>query len=233
VKSPLEGLKILDFSIAIATPLGGAMLADMGAEVIKVERLQGEVQRLGFPAGMHDKLDTSIVDNLPDSATWMGFNRGKKDLEIDIRTEKGKEIILKLAKEADDIIQSFRPGVAERLGIGHEVVNDINPRVIYYSLSGYGKTVPVIHRAGGDMWNQAMSGIVSLLGYPGGRPSMPPFPACDHLLTDDPKFNTDEALYKIREEIGRLLDEAFSKKPGRNGSRYSAKLGCVAIHADL
>jgi hypothetical protein len=87
--------------------------------------------------------------------------------------------------------------------------------------------------AGGDMWNQAMSGIVSLLGYPGGRPSMPPFPACDHLLTDDPKFNTDETLYKIREEIGRLLDEAFSKKPGRNGSRYSAKLGCVAIHADL
>jgi crotonobetainyl-CoA:carnitine CoA-transferase CaiB-like acyl-CoA transferase len=306
VNSPLEGIKILDFSIAMAAPLGGAMLADMGAEVIKVERLQGEAQRLGLPAGMDDKLDTDIVDKFPDSASWIGFNRGKKDLAIDIRTEKGKEIILKLAKEADVIIQSFRPGVAERLGIGYETINDINPRVIYCSFSGYGETGPVAHRAGGDMWSQAMSGIVSLLGYPGGMPSMLPFPACDHLggvlvaysiitalfvrektgegqainvnnldaalylqfssfteylagekmpyksgrsygippfgpfrakdgdvmtifgtgtmwpdfckvlgvehLADNPKFHTDEARYSNREEIGRLLDEAFSKK---------------------
>jgi crotonobetainyl-CoA:carnitine CoA-transferase CaiB-like acyl-CoA transferase len=306
VNSPLEGIKILDFSIAMAAPLGGAMLADMGAEVIKVERLQGEAQRLGLPAGMDDKLDTDIVDKFPDSASWIGFNRGKKDLAIDIRTEKGKEIILKLAKEADVIIQSFRPGVAERLGIGYEAINDINPRVIYCSFSGYGETGPVAHRAGGDMWSQAMSGIVSLLGYPGGAPSMLPFPACDHLggvltaysimtalfvrektgegqvinvnnlnaalylqfssfteylmgekmpyksgrsygippfgpfrakdgdvmtifgtgtmwpdfckvlgvehLADNPKFHTDEARYSNREEIGRLLDEAFSKK---------------------
>jgi crotonobetainyl-CoA:carnitine CoA-transferase CaiB-like acyl-CoA transferase len=306
LNSPLEGIKILDFSIAMAAPLGGAMLADMGAEVIKVERLQGEAQRLGFPAGMDDKIDTSNVGKLPDSASWMGFNRGKKDLAIDIRTEKGKEIILKLAKEADVIIQSFRPGVAERLGIGYEAINALNPRMIYCSFSGYGETGPVSHRAGGDMWSQAMSGIVSLLGYPGGAPSMLPFPACDHLggvltaysimtalfvrektgegqvinvnnlnaalylqfssfteylmgekmpyksgrsygippfgpfrakdgdvmtifgtgtmwpdfckvlgvehLVNNPKFCTDEARYKNREEIGRLLDEAFSKK---------------------
>jgi crotonobetainyl-CoA:carnitine CoA-transferase CaiB-like acyl-CoA transferase len=303
---PLEGIKVLDFSIAVAAPFGGTMLADMGAEVIKVERIQGEVTRLGMPAGMDDILDTSVVAKMPDRADWMAFNRGKKDLAVDIRTEKGREIVLKLAKEADVILQSFRPGVAERLGIGYEDISKINPKVIYCSFSGYGETGPTAHRAGGDMWSQAMSGIVSILGYPGGAPQMVPFPACDHVggilvayavmtalfvrertgagqsitvnnldaalylqfsgfakyltdgempykqgrsyeappfgpfrakdgdvltifgtgvmwpsfckvvgvehLADDPRFNTDEARQENREEIGRLLDEAFSKK---------------------
>ena len=303
---PLEGIKVLDFSIAVAAPFGGTMLADMGAEVIKIERVQGEAQRLGLPAGMDDVLDTSVVEKMPDTASWMAFNRGKKDLAIDIRTESGKEIILKLAKGVDVVLQSFRPGVAERLGIGYEDISKINPKVIYCSFSGYGETGPTAHRAGGDMWSQAMSGIVSLTGYPGGAPQMLPFPACDHVggmlvayavmtalfarertgqgqaltvnnldaalylqfsgfaeyltngrmpykvgrsygappfgpfrakdgdvltifgtgpiwpdfcklvgvehLADNPKFNTDEARHENREEIGRLLDEAFSKK---------------------
>ncbi len=303
---PLEGIKVLDFSIAVAAPFGGTMLADMGAEVIKVERVQGEAQRLGLPAGMDDVLDTSVVEKMPDTASWMAFNRGKKDLAIDIRTDKGKEIILKLAAEADVVLQSFRPGVAERLGIGYEDIAKINRKVVYCSFSGYGESGPTAHRAGGDMWSQAMSGIVSLMGYPGGAPQMLPFPACDHVggmlvayavmtalftrertgegqsltvnnldaalylqfsgfaeyltngkmpykagrsygappfgpfrakdgdvltifgtgpmwpdfcklvgvphLADDPKFNTDEARHENREEIGRLLDEAFSKK---------------------
>ena len=303
---PLEGIKILDFSIAVAAPFGGTMLADMGAEVIKVERVQGEAQRLGLPAGMDDVLDTSVVEKMPDTASWMAFNRGKKDLAIDIRTDKGKAIIMKLAAEIDVVLQSFRPGVAERLGIGYEDISKINPKVIYCSFSGYGETGPVAHRAGGDMWSQAMSGIVSLMGYPGGAPQMLPFPACDHVggmlvayavmtalfarertgqgqaltvnnldaamylqfsgfaeyltngvmpyksgrsygappfgpfrakdgdvltifgtgpmwpdfckligvehLANDPKFNTDEARRENREEIGRLLDEAFSRK---------------------
>ena len=303
---PLEGIKVLDFSIAVASPFGGTMLADMGAEVIKVERVQGEAQRLGLPAGMDDVLDTSVVEKMPDTASWMAFNRGKKDLAIDIRTDKGKEIVLKLAAETDVVLQSFRPGVAERLGIGYEDISKINPKVIYCSFSGYGESGPTAHRAGGDMWSQAMSGIVSLMGYPGGAPQMLPFPACDHVggmlvayavmtalfarertgegqaltvnnldaamylqfsgfaeyltngrmpyksgrsygappfgpfrakdgdvltifgtgpmwpdfcklvgvehLADDPKFNTDEARRENREEIGQLLDEAFSKK---------------------
>ena len=99
--------------------------------------------------------------------------------------------------------------------------------MIYYSLSGYGKTVHVIHLTDGDMWSQAMSGI----GYLGDRPSKLLFPACDHILADDIKFHTDEVLYKIRGEIVRLLDEAFSKKAGWNGNRYSAKLGYATIRA--
>lgn len=303
---PLEGIKVLDFSIAVAAPFGGTMLADMGAEIIKVERVQGEAQRLGLPAGMDDVLDTKIADGAADTTSWMAFNRGKKDLAIDIRTEKGKEIVLKLAKEADVVLQSFRPGVADRLGVGYEAISKINPRVIYCSFSGYGETGSVAHRAGGDMWSQAMSGIVSVMGYPGGAPQMMPFPACDHVggmlvayavmtalfvrertgmgqavtvnnldaalymqysgfaeyltggrmpyksgrsygtppfgpfrakdgdvltifgtgpmwpafcklvgvehLAKDPRFENDEVRRENREEIGRLLDEAFSKK---------------------
>ncbi|MBN1161445.1 MAG: CoA transferase [Dehalococcoidales bacterium] len=319
---PLEGIKVLDFSIAVAAPFGAAMLADMGAEVIKVERVQGEAQRLGLPAGMDDFLDTGEVEKMPEKADWMAFNRGKKDLAIDIRSAEGLEIVLKLAKETDVVIQSFRPGVAERLGIGYENISKINPRVIYCSFYGYGETGPVAHRAGGDMWSQAMSGMVSVIGYPGGAPQMVPFPACDHAggmlvayavmtalfvrertgvgqaltvnnlnaalylqyssfaeyltegkmpykvgrsyqpppfgpfrakdgdvltifgtgpmwpdfckvvgvdhLANDPRFNTDEARQENREEIGRLLDEAFSKKTRAEWAQIfrGAKMRC-------
>jgi crotonobetainyl-CoA:carnitine CoA-transferase CaiB-like acyl-CoA transferase len=319
---PLESIKVLDFSIAVAAPFGGTMLADMGAEVIKVERVQGEATRLGLPAGMDDVLDTSKAAETPEKSDWMAFNRGKKDLAIDIRSPKGLEIVLKLAKDADVILQSFRPGVAERLGIGYKAISKINPKVIFCSFSGYGETGPVAHRAGGDMWSQAMSGIVSLLGYPGGAPQMIPFPACDHVggmlvayavmtalfvrertgkgqaltvnnldaalylqfssfaeyltdgkmpyklgrsyqtppfgpfrakdgdvltifgtgpmwkdfcrvvgveyLVNDPRFNTDEARQKNREEIGKLLDEAFSKKTRAEWAQIfrDAKMRC-------
>jgi crotonobetainyl-CoA:carnitine CoA-transferase CaiB-like acyl-CoA transferase len=312
MSSPLEGIKVLDLGIAVAAPFGASMLSDMGAEVIKVERVQGEVTRLGLPAGIDDMVDTSEVGKIADKADWMAFNRGKKDIAIDIRSEKGLEVVLKLAKEADIVIQSFRPTVAERLHVGYEDIKKINPKVIYCSFSGYGETGPVAHRAGGDMWAQAMSGMVSVLGYPGGAPMMLPIPAGDHLggvlvayavmtalyvrekarqdggngegqamtvnnldsamylqfsgfakylageemqykmgrsyeappfgpfrakdgdvmtifgngpmwpafckmlgvehLINDPKFNTDDARTKNREEIGNILDEAFSKK---------------------
>lgn len=181
MKYPLEGIRILDFGIAVAAPLGAAMLSDMGARVIKIERIQGEAQRSGLPAGMDDVLDDFNLDNMPDQASWMAFNRGKQGLAIDVRTQQGKEVILKLARQADVIIESFRPGVAERLGIGYKDIYKDNPRIIYCSFSGYGESGPASHRAGGDMWSQAMSGLVSLLGYPGSSPLMIPFPACDYM----------------------------------------------------
>ncbi len=319
---PLEGIKVLDFSIAVAAPFGGTMLADMGAEVIKVERVQGEVTRLGLPAGIDDMLDTSEVGKMPDKADWMAFNRGKKDFAIDIRSPKGLEIVLKLAKDADVVLESFRPGVADRLGISYDAISKINPKVIYCSFSGYGETGPVAHRAGGDMWSQAMSGMVSVIGYPGGAPQMLPFPACDHVggmlvayavmtalfvrertgkgqaltvnnldaalylqfsgfaeyltdgnmpyklgrsyqpppfgpfrakdgdvltifgtgqmwpafckvvgvehLVNDPRFSTDEARQQNREEIGKLLDQAFSKKTRAEWAQLfrDAKMRC-------
>lgn len=178
---PLEGIKVLDMSIAVAAPFGATMLADMGAEVIKVERVQGEPHRLGMPAGMDDVLDTKIAEGALDTVGWMAVNRGKKDLAIDIRTEKGRDVVLKLAGEADVLLQSFRPGVADRLGVGYEAVSKINPKIIYCSFSGYGETGPVAHRAGGDMWSQAMSGLISIMGFPGESPQMAPFAISDHV----------------------------------------------------
>ena len=172
--SPLEGVKVLDFSIAVAAPLGGAMLADMGAEVIKVERVQGEPQRLGLPAGMDDLLDTKMAEGAVDTASWIALNRGKKDLAIDVRTDKGRDIILKLVQDTDVILESFRPGVMDRLGLGYEAISEFNPKIIYCSFTGYGETGPLAHRAGGDMWSQAMSGMISEGSRPGGRPQMLP-----------------------------------------------------------
>ncbi|HTY81844.1 MAG TPA: CoA transferase [Dehalococcoidales bacterium] len=200
--APLEGIKVLDLGIAVAAPFGASMLSDMGAEVIKVERTQGEVTRLGLPAGIDDMLDTSSVGKANDKADWMAFNRGKKDLAIDIRAEKGLEVVLKLAKEADVVIQSFRPTVAERLHVGYEDIKKINPKVIYCSFSGYGETGPVAHRAGGDMWAQAMSGMVSVLGYPGGAPMMLPIPAGNHLGGVLVAYAVMTALF-VRERTGQ------------------------------
>ena len=130
---PLEGIKVLDFSIAVAAPFGGMMLADMGAEVIKVERVQGEAQRLGLPAGMDDVLDTSVVEKMPDTASWMAFNRGKKDLAIDIRTDKGKEIILKLAAETDDVkkelIKSDIAAIQAQNEVDKKIAKDLQAKI--------------------------------------------------------------------------------------------------------
>ena len=199
--APLEGIKILDFSIAVAAPFGGFMLADMGAEVIKIERTQGEPQRLGLPAGMDDVLDTKMAEGAVDTTGWIALNRGKKDLAIDVRTNKGREIVLKLARDADVILQSFRPGVADRLGIGYEAISKINPKVIYCSFSGYGQTGPTAHRAGGDMWSQAMSGMISVMGYTDGPPQMVTFAPVDNTSGMLVAYAIMTALF-VRERTG-------------------------------
>jgi CoA:oxalate CoA-transferase len=199
--APLEGIKILDFAIAVAAPLGGAMLSDMGADVIKIERIQGEPQRLGMPAGMDDVLDTKIKEEAVDISSWIALNRGKKDLAIDVRNEKGKEVVLKLAKDADIILESFRPGVMAKLGLDYETISKINPRIIYCSFSGFGQTGPLAHRAGGDMWSQAMSGIVAEGVHPNGRPQMIPQGMVDHTSGMLVAYAIMSALF-VRERTG-------------------------------
>jgi len=199
--APLEGIKILDFAIAVAAPLGGAMLSDMGADVVKVERTGGEPQRLGMPAGMDDVLDTKIKEEAVDISSWIALNRGKKDLAIDVRNEKGKEVVLKLAKDADVILESFRPGVMARLGLDYDTISKINPKVIYCSFSGFGQTGPLAHRAGGDMWSQAMSGIVAEGVHPNGRPQMIPQGMVDHTSGMLVAYAIMSALF-VRERTG-------------------------------
>jgi crotonobetainyl-CoA:carnitine CoA-transferase CaiB-like acyl-CoA transferase len=178
---PLEGIKVLDLTQAMMGALTAMMLGDMGADVIKVERIQGEAIRHGRPAAMDDLYEEELKKGeSPDSAMWLGSNRSKRSLAIDIKTEQGKEIILKLAGETDVFMQNFRPGVIERLGLGYDVISEINPQVIYCSIYGFGKTGPLSRRVGGDMWSQAMGGAISQLGTPDGPPSMVPFIFVDH-----------------------------------------------------
>jgi crotonobetainyl-CoA:carnitine CoA-transferase CaiB-like acyl-CoA transferase len=132
----------------------------------------------------------------------MVLNRGKKDLAIDIRKEEGKQIALKLAQRADVILESFRPGVMEKLGLGYEVISEINPKIIYCSFSGYGETGPMAHRAGGDMWSQAMSGMISVMGYPGGPPQMANFGPVDHAGGMLIAYAVMTALF-VRERTGK------------------------------
>ncbi|MFQ5875470.1 MAG: CaiB/BaiF CoA transferase family protein, partial [Dehalococcoidia bacterium] len=167
---PLAGIKILDFGIAYSAPLASMMLGDMGADVIKVERVWGESIRRGRPAAM-DELD-KVEATAPDAPAWLSVNRSKRSLAVDIRQERGKEIVLKLAKDADVLLECFRPGVMDKLGFGYETISRINPRIIYCSQSGYGEVGPYARRVGGDMWAQAMGGVVSYQGSPNGPPYM-------------------------------------------------------------
>jgi len=167
---PLEKIKILDFSQAYSAPLCAMMLGDMGAKVIKVERLQGESVRRGRPAGM-DEMDKTNGSEA-DSSVFLALNRNKKGIAVDIRQKEGIEITRKLVKDADVLIENFRPGVMDRLGLGYEEVSRNNSQIVYASLTGWGDKGPLAHKIGGDMWAQAMGGVVSRQGSVGGAPSL-------------------------------------------------------------
>ena len=170
MENPLAGIKILDFGIAYSSPLASMMLGDMGADIIKVERVWGESMRRGRPAAM-DELDAAEEAAL-DAPSWLAVNRSKRSLAVDVRQERGKEIVLKLAKDVDVLMECFRPGVMKKLGLDYETISKINPHIIYCSQSGYGEVGPYARRVGGDMWAQAMGGVVSYQGSPNGPPYM-------------------------------------------------------------
>ena len=150
---PLQGLKVLDFSHAADGPLCGLMLAHAGADVIKVESLQGDPYRHGAA-----------------SAAFLNANRNKRGLALNLQSREGKEIAHKLASTVDVVIESFTPGVSERLGIGYAELNRINPRIVYCSLSGFGHSGPYSRRPAYDPVTQAMSGFMATTGEEGRPP---------------------------------------------------------------
>lgn len=155
--SALEGIKVLDLGRVIAAPFAASLLADMGAEVIKVE-----------VPGVGD----SARENLPmkngESTYFINFNRSKKGITLDLK--RGKDLFLKMVKQVDVIIENFRPGVMEKLGLGYEELKKINPRLIYASVSGFGQTGQYRKRAGYDPIAQAMSGMMSITGWQESSP---------------------------------------------------------------
>lgn len=156
---PLRGIRVLDFSRVLAGPFCTALLADVGAEVIKVEPPQGDDYRhIGPFAGGEGGL-------------FLLMNRGKRSIGLDLKTREGLAIAQRLAAECDVLVENFRPGVADRLGIGYEAIRAINPRIVYLSISGFGQEGPFAKRPSYDLIAQAMAGMMSMTGDPDGAPT--------------------------------------------------------------
>ncbi len=156
----LDGLTVLDLTRVLAGPFCTMMLADMGANIIKIEQAgkgADERQMGPFQNG--------------ESAYFMNLNRNKKGLSLNLKSEKGKEIFKELVKKADIVVENYRPGTMEKLGLGYDVLKEVNPRIIYAAVSGFGHYGPYSKRPGYDIIAQAMSGLMSTTGWPGGHPT--------------------------------------------------------------
>ena len=156
----MEGITVLDLTRVLAGPFSSMMLADMGANVIKIEETGkgADERQLGpFQNG--------------ESAYYMNLNRNKKGMTLNLKSEKGKEVFKKLVEQADVVLENYRPGTMAKLGLGYDVLKEINPRIIYAAVSGFGQYGPYTKRPGYDIISQAMSGLMSTTGWPGGHPT--------------------------------------------------------------
>jgi len=156
----LEGTRVIDLTRVLAGPYCTMILADMGAEVIKVERPgTGDDSREFGP----------FIKNM--SAYFVSINRNKKSITLNLKTDKGKEIFKELVREADIVVENFRPGTMEKLGLGYETLKTINKKLIYAACSGFGHTGPYSHKPAYDLIVQGLGGIMSITGQPDGIPT--------------------------------------------------------------
>jgi crotonobetainyl-CoA:carnitine CoA-transferase CaiB-like acyl-CoA transferase len=159
-KGALEGLRVLDLTRVLAGPFCTMMFADMGAEIIKIEQ-----------AGTGDDTRQMGPFKNGESAYFMNLNRNKKGVTLNLKNPKGKAIFLDLVKQADVVIENFRPGTMEKLGLGYDELKKVNPAIVYAAISGFGHTGRYSQRPGYDIISQAMSGLMSTTGWPGGEPT--------------------------------------------------------------
>lgn len=158
---PLQDVVVLDLTRVVAGPYCTSYLADMGAQVIKVEN-PGD-------GGDHSRDSAPMVNGV--SAWYAALNRGKKTITLNLKAPKGREIFLELVKKADIVTENFRPGVMEKLGLSYETLKAVNPRIILASVSGYGSYGPYTQRPGYDVIAQGMGGIMSVTGFEDGPPT--------------------------------------------------------------
>ncbi|MGH8621354.1 MAG: CaiB/BaiF CoA transferase family protein, partial [Burkholderiales bacterium] len=157
---PLEGVKVLDFTAIMAGPYCTLMLADMGAEVVKIET---------FPGGDGSRRFEPQVNG--ESYCFAVLNRNKKSLALNLKDPRGRDVFMKLARDADIVIENYRPGVVRKLGVDYDAIRAINPDILYASISGFGQTGPYSRKGGFDIIAQGMSGIMTMTGEAGGRPA--------------------------------------------------------------
>ena len=161
---PMEGIRILDLSWILSGPYCTMVLADLGAEVIKIERPGvGDGARGTGPF-------VPRLDGEEESAYFGSLNRNKKGVSLDLTHERGKALFLDLAAQADVVVENFTPGTMKRLGLDYDVLRERNPRLVYCAISGFGQTGPYAQRPALDIIVQAMGGVMSITGEPGGNP---------------------------------------------------------------
>lgn len=158
MKFPLENIKVLDLTRVLAGPYSTMVLGDLGADIIKIEMpvTGDDARHFGPYMGS-------------ESAYFMSLNRNKRSMTLDLKAEKGKELFFEMIKEVDVVVENFRPGTMEKLGLGYEVLEKINPKLIYAASSGYGHTGPYSKRPAYDAVVQAMGGLMSITGEEGGK----------------------------------------------------------------
>ena len=168
-KLPLQGIKVIDFSQILAGPFCTMLLADMGADVVKIEKPNGgdDTRRYGPP----------FIEG--ESAAFLTLNRNKRSIILDLKSEQGIAIVRRMLEDADVMIHNFRPGVVDRMGLAYDDVSAINPAIVYCTVSGFGTTGPYSSRAGFDLVAQGMSGLMSINGFPGAPPAKVGVPMAD------------------------------------------------------
>ena len=159
MSKPLEGIVVLDMSRVLSAPFTGMILADMGADVIKIEALGHGDDSRAYPPYMEDE-----------SIYFMDLNRGKRSITLNLKSEEGKEILKGMVKKADVLLENFRGGTMEKLGLDYTVLKGINPGLIYTQITGFGRTGPRAKAPAYDVIVQGMGGIMSLTGEEGGAP---------------------------------------------------------------
>ena len=164
-QGPLAGVRAIELGQIAAGPFAGSLLADLGADVVKIERPDGGDGMRSWPP-----LSTTAENEAPYSENFASLNRNKRSVVLDLKDGAGLERLLRLAGVADVLVENYRPGVLERLGAGYEAVSARNPGIVYCSISGYGQTGPYARRGAFDVTVQGMSGLMSVTGEPGAGP---------------------------------------------------------------
>ena len=193
--SSLQGLKVVEFCEIAAGPFCAMLLADMGAEVVKVERPAGDAMRMWPP----------VNDGF--SENFASVNRNKRSVVLDLKTEDGLRAARAIILDSDVVVENFRPGVMARLGLDYETMAAEKPGLIYCSISAFGQSGPRSKEGGFDLTMQAMSGIMSVTGEPGGAPVKCGVPLCDFVAGLYGAFGVVSALHERRETgVGQNLD---------------------------
>lgn len=226
---PLEGIKVIELSRTLAGPFCSMQLADMGAEVIKVEQ-----------PGIGDETRSYIPPEINgESCYFMSLNKNKKSITLNLKTEEGQRIVKQLVADADVLIENFRNGTMEKFGLGYDVLRKINPRLVYCAVSGFGRTGPMKDEPAYDLLMQGFGGLMSVTGEPGRPPVKVGFSIVDLATGLYASFGVVVALL-AREKMGKgqyvessLLDTVVSlsnylgqgvlateKAPGRFGSAH-------------